>query len=195
MQNDDSEKQQFKYWFKRALSLLNREPQNIKELVHLLKDMETHHVISTETVNMMEKIALLSETKVANVMVPEHRMVTISDDANFDTALAIIIESGHSRFPVINRKRNEVRGILLAKDLSRFVALDKRKHFSLSAVLRKASFIGENKPLDVLLRDFRKTRNHLAVVLDQYGKIAGLVTLEDVLEQIVGNISDEYDVE
>ena len=195
MQNGDSAKQQLKYWFKRAVSLLNREPQNIKELVGLLKDMETHQVISTDTVRMMEKIALLSETKVANVMIPEHRMVTISDDANFDTVLAIIIESGHSRFPVINRKKNEVRGILLAKDLSRFVPLEKRKHFSLSAVLRKASFIGENKPLDVLLHDFRKTRHHLAVVLDQYGKIAGLVTLEDVLEQIVGNISDEYDVE
>jgi len=191
MTSDDNSQTRLKYWFKRAISLINREPQNLKELLTLIKDMEAHHVIQPDILLMMEKIALLSETKVADVMVPGHKMVTINDDATFDAAIAIIIESGHSRFPVINRKSNEVRGILLAKDLLRYI--DKSKQFSLTSIIRKTSFIGENKPLDVLLRDFRKTRNHLAVVVDQYSAIAGLVTLEDVLEQIVGNISDEYD--
>lgn len=184
-----------KYWFKRAVSLLNREPQTTSELLTLLKDMEAHHVIKSETLIMMERIALLSETKVADVMVPRDDMVTINDDAHFESVLAIINESGHSRFPVLHKKGKEIRGILLAKDLLRYVPEDKHKSFSVPLILRKASFIGENKPLDVLLRDFRKTRNHLAVVVDQYSAIAGLVTLEDVLEQIVGNIHDEHDSE
>lgn len=182
-----------RYWFKRAISMLNREPQTINELVAIMKDMEADHLLKPDILIMMERIATLTDTIVADVMVARHEMVTLNDDATFDTVLSIINESGHSRFPVINKKKNEVRGILLAKDLLRYVQDDKRKSFVLSKVVRPVSFMGENKPLDALLRDFRQKRNHLAIVLDQYGAIAGLVTLEDVLEQIVGNIHDEHD--
>ena len=191
--DDDSAKSRLKYWFRRALSLLNRDPQNIKELISILKDMRTDHLVKPDILIMMERIATLAEMKVADVMVPYHEMTTINDDVHFDAVLATIIESGHSRFPVINKRKNEIRGILLAKDLLRYVQDDKRKSFVLSKVVRPVSLMGENKPLDTLLRDFRHTRNHLAIVLDQYGAIAGLVTLEDVLEQIVGNIHDEHD--
>lgn len=184
-----------KYWFKRALSLLNREPQNINELVSIMKDMEEDDVIKPDILRMMERIAKLTDTKVADVMVARSEMVTISNEASFDLVISIVNDSGHSRFPVINKKKNEILGILLAKDLIRYVPDEKRKQFVLSEVLRPVSCIGENKPLDTLLRDFKRTRNHLAIVLDQYSAIAGLVTLEDVLEQIVGDIHDEYDDE
>jgi magnesium and cobalt transporter len=195
--NNDEQppKLRLKYWFKRALSLLNREPQNINELITIMKEMEGEHILKPDILIMMERIATLTDTKVSDVMVPRHDMITINDDANFDTALSIIIESSHSRYPVLNKKKNEVLGILLAKDLLRYVPLEKRKSFVLSKVVRPVSLMGENKPLDALLRDFRHTRNHLAIVLNQYGAVAGLVTLEDVLEQIVGNIHDEHDDE
>lgn len=195
--NDDEEapKLKVKFWFKKAMSLLNREPQNIKELITIMKDMEEDEIIKPDILAMMERIAHLTETKVSDVMIQHQDMVTINDDANFDAIIAIINESGHSRFPVINKKKHEIPGILIAKDMLRYLPEDKRKLFKIASVLRPVSFIGENKPLDALLRDFRHTRNHLAIVLDQYEEIVGLVTLEDVLEQIVGNINDEHDDE
>lgn len=186
-------KLRLKYWFKRALSLLNREPQNINELIDVMKDMQGHDIIKADILNMMQRIAILSETKVADVMLERSKMITITADANFETVLSIVTEAEHSRYPVFNKGQTEVIGILLAKDLLDYFAPAKRPTFSLQSILRSPAFIGENKPLDILLRDFRKGKNHLAIVLDQYEEVAGLVTLEDVLEQIVGNISDEHD--
>lgn len=120
-------------------------------------------------------------------------MVTIPIDASYDAVVSVVNDTRHSHFPVLSKDQREVAGVLLAKDLLRFVSPETRKNLSLAAIIRPPAFIAENKPLDVLLRDFKATRNHLAIVIDQYDAIIGLVTLEDVLKEIVGEIEDEYD--
>jgi magnesium and cobalt transporter len=143
---------------------------------------------------MVEGAFQVSEMQVRDVMVPRSQMVVVERDAPFDDVLATVIESGHSRFPVIGESRDEVVGTLLAKDLLPYLAGDREAAFNIRDTLRPAVFVPESKRLNVLLRDFRSTRNHMAIVVDEYGGVAGLVTIEDVLEQIVGDIDDEYDI-
>ncbi len=142
---------------------------------------------------MMEGALDVSEMQVRDVMIPRSQMVVVHEDSDLDSCLPLILESGHSRFPVIGEDKDEVEGILLAKDLLHHFG-NGGNEFDLSKVLRPAAIIPESKRLNVLLRDFRASRNHMAIVVDEYGGVAGLVTIEDVLEEIVGEIDDEHDI-
>jgi magnesium and cobalt transporter len=137
----------------------------------------------------------VSETQVRDVMVPRSQMVVIDIEEEFDDILAVIIESGHSRFPVIGEDRDEILGVLLAKDLLRYFGKDEAGSVPLLELLRPAAVIPESKRLNALLKEFRDSHNHMAIVVDEYGGVAGLLTIEDVLEEIVGEIDDEHDQE
>ncbi len=137
----------------------------------------------------------VSETQVRDVMVPRSQMVVIDIEEDFDDTLAKIVESGHSRFPVIGEDRDEILGILLAKDLLRHFGSDQAKDITIRKLLRPAAVIPESKRLNALLKEFRASHNHMAIVVDEYGGVAGLLTIEDVLEEIVGEIDDEHDQE
>ena len=151
--------------------------------------------LDAEEKSMLSGVLEVSETQVREVMVPRSQMVVIDIERSFDDILALIVESGHSRFPVIGEDRDEVLGILLAKDLLRYFGSDEAKELTIQKLLRPAAVIPESKRLKALLREFRASHNHMAIVVDEYGGIAGLLTIEDVLEEIVGEIDDEHDQE
>lgn len=180
-------------WLERLTHVLSREPQDREELVEVLRDAATRKILNTEALAMMEGALQVAEMQVREIMIPRAQMVVIAQDASAKELLPIVTESQHSRFPVIGENRDEVVGILLAKDLLRF-SFAGQETFDISQILRPAVFIPESKRLNVLLREFRLTRNHMAIVVDEYGGVAGLVTIEDVLEQIVGEIEDESDI-
>ncbi len=181
-------------WLERLGHALLGEPRDRQELIELLRDAEQRRLLDPDVLAMVEGAFQVSEMQVRDVMVPRAQMVVVERDAPFETILAGVIESGHSRFPVIGESRDEVVGILLAKDLLPHLAQTRPGPFNIREWLRPAVFVPESKRLNVLLRDFRSTRNHMAIVVDEYGGVAGLATIEDVLEQIVGDIDDEYDV-
>ncbi len=165
-------------------------------LTDVLREAEAEAVIDADTVAMMEGALAVSEAHVADIMVPRAEIVAIDEDQQPADFLAAVIESGHSRFPMFDDKHEKVIGILLAKDLLRLVAPDADDSPApLKDMLRPAVFVPESKRLSVLLREFRSNRNHLAIVVDEYGEVSGLVSIEDVLEQIVGEIGDETDVD
>ncbi|MGI9247379.1 MAG: HlyC/CorC family transporter [Woeseiaceae bacterium] len=151
--------------------------------------------LDAEEKSMLSGVLEVSETQVREVMVPRSQMVVIDIEDEFDEILAMIIESGHSRFPVIGEDRDEILGILLAKDLLRYFGRDAAKEVTIQKLLRPASVIPESKRLNALLKEFRASHNHMAIVVDEYGGVAGLLTIEDVLEEIVGEIDDEHDHE
>lgn len=151
--------------------------------------------LDAEEKSMLFGVLEVSETQVRDVMVPRSQMVVIDIEQEFDEILALIVESGHSRFPVIGADRDEVLGILLAKDLLRYFGSDAAKEITIQKVLRPAAVIPESKRLNALLKEFRASHNHMAIVVDEYGGVAGLLTIEDVLEEIVGEIDDEHDHE
>lgn len=144
---------------------------------------------------MMEGVLLVSEMQVRDIMVPRSKMVVVLEDMDFKEYLPVIVESGHSRFPMMDDKHEHVMGILLAKDMLACIAEDGIEDFNVRDVLRQPIFVPESKRLNILLAEFRRSRNHMAIVIDEYGGIAGLVTIEDVIEQIVGEIDDEHDLE
>jgi magnesium and cobalt transporter len=144
---------------------------------------------------MIESVLQVSEMQVRDVMIPKAQMVVVEHDSPLDILLPLVIESGHSRFPILDHTRDDIIGILLAKDLLRHCYNKDTAEFNISDVSRPAVFVPQSKRLDILLREFRINRNHMAVVIDEYGHVSGLVTIEDVLEQIVGEIEDEYDVD
>ena len=178
-------------WLERLSTLLLREPEDREELVALLHSAFERNLLDAEALAMIEGVLEVSELAVRDVMVPRSQMDVVSVDDAVETFLPYVMETAHSRFPVIGDSKDEVLGILLAKDLLSYFA--DRDAFDLRDSLRPAVFIPESKRLNVLLREFRQTRNHMAIVVDEYGGVAGLVTIEDVLEQIVGDIEDEYD--
>jgi magnesium and cobalt transporter len=145
--------------------------------------------------SMLEGVLEVSEMQVRDITVPRSQMVVIQREDRPEKILAVVIESGHSRFPVIGEDKDDIVGILLAKDLLRFFVQGDGQHFDIRECLRPAVFIPESKRLSVLLQEFRNNHNHMAIVVDEYGGVSGLVTIEDVLEQIVGDIGDEYDVD
>jgi magnesium and cobalt transporter len=151
--------------------------------------------LDAEEKSMLSGVLEVSETQVREVMVPRSQMVVIDIGQEFDEILALIVESGHSRFPVIGEDRDEVLGILLAKDLLRYFGSDMAKEVTIQKLLRPAAVIPESKRLNALLKEFRASHNHMAIVVDEYGGVAGLLTIEDVLEEIVGEIDDEHDHE
>ncbi len=164
-----------------------------EELIGMLRLAARRHVIEPDAMDMIEGVFLVSEMQVRDIMVPRSQMVVLERDVSPEECLPIMNEHGYSRYPVISNDRDNVIGILLAKDLLRYFDQGQRERFVLKDTLREAIYIPESKRLNVLLSDFRSKRNHMAIVMNEYGGVAGLVTIEDVLEQIVGEIQDEYD--
>lgn len=179
-------------WLDRIGAALSGEPTTREDLVELLRDVQADGLIGPDTLRMMEGAIAVADLTVADVMVPRAQMVALPVDGRFLELMRQVVESGHSRFPVHGEDKDEILGILLAKDLLRGVVADNGPG-SIRELLRPAVLIPESKKLDVLLREFRQSRNHMAIVIDEYGGVAGLVTIEDVLEQIVGEIDDEHD--
>jgi len=170
-------------------------PQSSQELIEVLQASEKSDLLDMDALNMIEGVMQVSEIQVRDIMIPRSHMVVLEENTAYENMLPVVNESGHSRFPVIGESRDEIEGVLLAKDLLRYVDVELRKEFDIKDVLRKAVFVPESKRLNVLLKEFRASRNHMAMVVDEYGGVAGLVTIEDVLEQIVGEIDDEHDIE
>ncbi len=165
------------------------------ELLQALKEAEESHVIDSHSRSIIEGTMQLENMEVRDIMVPKSKMVTIEYSADTKEMIDIMIKSAHSRFPIIDSKKHKIQGIILAKDLLSYLAGDKRNEFNYKEYLRNAILVPESKTLGALLRDFQQKKSHMAIVMDEYGEIAGLVTLEDVLEQIVGEIEDEHDLE
>jgi magnesium and cobalt transporter len=174
----------------RLSSMLLREPEDRDQLVALLHSAFERRLLDAEALAMIEGVLQVSETQVRDVMLPRSQMDMIDVAENPEKFIPFVIEKAHSRFPVFEDNRDNVIGILLAKDLLRFYA---EEEFNVREMLRPAVFVPEAKRLNVLLREFRANRNHIAIVVDEYGGISGLITIEDVIEQIVGDIEDEYD--
>jgi magnesium and cobalt transporter len=179
-------------WFDRISSALSGEPSTREDLVELLRDAQNDGLIEADTLRMMEGAIAVSDMTVGDVMISRSQMVSLPAETRFLDLMKMVVESGHSRFPVHGEDRDEVLGVLLAKDLLRGVVSDNGPA-SIHELLRPALLIPASKPLDVLLREFRQSRNHMAIVIDEHGGVAGLITIEDVLEQIVGEIDDEHD--
>ena len=175
----------------RLSTLLMREPEDREQLVTLLHSAYERDLLDSDALSMIEGVLQVSELQVRDIMVPRPQMDVIDVNETPDRFIPHVIATAHSRFPVIDKDRDDVIGILLAKDLLRYYAGE--EEFKVRDMLRPAVFVPESKRLNVLLREFRANRNHMAIVVDEYGGVAGLVTIEDVLEQIVGDIEDEYD--
>jgi len=182
-------------WLERIGQILQSEPRDKEELLQLLNDAQQRALLDHDAVSMIEGVMEVSEMQVRDIMVPRSQMEVIERDAKLADFLPVIIDSSHSRFPVIGESRDEVVGIILAKDLLPFVSHGDGAEFNIREILRPAMIVPESKRLNVLLREFQTSRNHMAIVVDEYGGVAGLVTIEDVLEQIVGEIEDEHDVD
>jgi magnesium and cobalt transporter len=179
-------------WLDRLSSAISGEPSTQEDLIELLRDVHADDVIDADTLRIMEGAVAISGLSVGDIMVPRAQMVALPVDGKFLVLMKQVVESGHSRFPVHGEDKDEILGILLAKDLLRGVVADNGPG-SIRELLRPAVLVPESKRLDILLREFRQSRNHMAIVIDEYGGVAGLVTIEDVLEQIVGKIDDEHD--
>ena len=179
--------------FTRLFSAIGKKKDERSRLLESLKESQQKGLIDMDALIMIEGVFQVSEMRVRDIMVPRSHMVVLQKDQSIEKMLSIVSSSGHSRFPVIDEGLDEIVGILLAKDLAHYSDEASRKSFELKDILRSAVFVPESKRLNVLLKDFRTSRNHMAVVIDEYSGAAGLVTIEDVLEQIVGEIDDEHD--
>jgi len=177
-------------FLERLTSWLSREPDNREELLELLHAAYENNLLDADALAMIEGVMQVSEMQVREIMIPRAQMDVVDINDPRDELLPYVIETAHSRFPAVDGERDNVIGILLAKDLLRSFT---EEDLNLRDQLRPAIFIPESKRLNVLLKEFRASRNHIAIVVDEYGGVAGLVTIEDVLEQIVGDIEDEYD--
>jgi len=175
----------------RLTALLTREPENREELLDILRGAFERHLLDADALSMIEGVLAVSEATVREIMIPRAQMDCVSIEDEVPAFIPVVVETRHSRFPVIGESKDDVIGILLAKDLLNYYA--NPEGFTLRDTLRPAVFVPESKRLNVLLREFRANRNHIAIVVDEYGGVSGLVTIEDVLEQIVGDIEDEYD--
>ena len=177
-------------WLERLSNFLLREPEDREQLIELLHTAYENSLLDADALSMIEGVLQVSEMQVRDVMIPRSQMDVIDITDPPEKFIPFVIETAHSRFPVIEENKDDVIGILLAKDLLRYYA---GEDFEVRDMLRPAVFIPESKRLNVLLKEFRSNRNHIAIVVDEYGGVAGMVTIEDVLEQIVGDIEDEYD--
>ncbi|MEP7276495.1 MAG: transporter associated domain-containing protein [Betaproteobacteria bacterium] len=175
----------------RLTALLTREPEDREDLLDLMRGAYERRLLDADALSMIEGVLAVSEATVRDIMIPRAQMDCVSIDDDPPEFLPLILETKHSRFPVIGESKDDVTGILLAKELLNYYA--NPEGFVLRDTLRPAVFVPESKRLNVLLREFRANRNHIAIVVDEYGGVSGLVTIEDVLEQIVGDIEDEYD--
>jgi len=193
MSEDPPSRPSHRTWFARLTQALSGEPQSREELIEELRQAQANGLLTNDTLSMVEGAIKVAELTVADVMVPRAQTVFLPIDASQDDILKIVIESGHSRFPVHDGDKDEILGILLAKDLLKCLA--RGGPCDIRQLLRPVAMIPESKRLNILLKEFRLSRNHMAIVVDEYGGVAGLVTIEDVLEQIVGDIDDEHDID
>lgn len=182
-------------WLKRITQSFSGEPQDRAELLAVLREAGERGLIDSEALTMLEGVLEVGDIQVRDIMIPRAQMVCVRREDPSSTIMPIVVESGHSRFPVMDGDRDDIVGILLAKDLLRLSISDENERFDIREYMRPAVFVPESKRLNVLLKDFRRNRHHMAIVVDEYGGVSGLVTIEDVMEQIVGEIDDEFDVE
>ncbi len=178
-------------FFERLISRLSGEPDSAEDVVNLLRQAHEQEVFDADTLFRLEKVLDFAELEVRDAMITRSQMNVIKENDGIDRIVAYIIETSHSRFPVISGDKDEVLGILHAKDLLKFMA--NPEQFNLQNILRPAVFVPEGKSLNSLLKELREQRNHMAIVIDEYGGVSGLVTIEDIIEQIVGDIEDEFD--
>lgn len=183
-----------KSWLDKLKNSISGEPRSKEELVSVITDAEQNEIIDPQTREMIEGVIGVNEMRVRDIMIPRAQMTTIDVEQKVEEFLPVMLESAHSRFPVISEDKDHIEGILLAKDLLAF-AFNAEKEFNLRDILRPAVIVPESKRVDVLLKEFRQQRYHMAIVVDEYGGVSGLVTIEDILEIIVGEIEDEYDTE
>src|SRR5271154_1452065 len=181
-------------WLKRITQSMSGEPRDLAELIEDLREASERGLFDGDALVMLEGVLAVADMQVRDIMVPRSQMVFVERDESPDTLVELVVESGHSRFPVIGEDRDQIVGILLAKDLLRLQSAGD-EDFQIREYMRPAVFVPESKRLNVLLKEFRRSRNHMAIVVDEYGGVAGLCTIEDVIEQIVGDIDDEFDVE
>jgi len=184
-----------KTWLDRLGQVFLGEPKDREELVEILQDAEARNLFDASALAMIEGVLQVSELQVRDIMIPRSQMVVVEEEWSVQEMLPTIIESAHSRFPCIGDSRDEVVGVLLAKDLLRYLVEGNSDEFYIKDILRSALIVPESKRLNILLEEFRNSRNHMAIIVDEYGGVSGLVTIEDVLEQIVGDISDEHDLD
>lgn len=180
-------------WLDKITQAFAHEPRNRQELLELLREAHANKLLDSEALSIVEGAIQVADLQVRDIMIPRSQMISIKSTQKPADFLPAIIDAAHSRYPVIGESLDDIMGILLAKDLLPLILHDQNHTFSIKDLLRPATFVPESKRLNVLLREFRANRNHMAIVIDEYGGVAGLVTIEDVLEQIVGDIEDEYD--
>jgi magnesium and cobalt transporter len=180
-----------KSWIEKILHLLTGELQDQEDLLEVLREAREKRLLDNDALIMIEGVLQVSQLRVRDIMIPRVQMVVVPKEAELETIFPLVIESGHSRYPVIDGDRSKVVGVLLIKDLLAHIL--KNKHLTVQDVMRPASVVPESKRLNVLLKELRTNGNHMAIVVDEYGQTAGCVSIEDVLEQIVGEIEDEHD--
>ena len=184
-----------KTWLEKITQAFAHEPKNRQELLEILREAHQNKLLDSEALAIVEGAIQVADLQVRDIMVPRSQVISIKADQSPREFLPAIIGAAHSRYPVVGESLDEVIGVLLAKDLLPLILKDEHHSFDIKDLLRPATFVPESKRLNVLLREFRANHNHMAIVIDEYGGVAGLVTIEDVLEQIVGDIEDEHDVE
>lgn len=192
--SENDRNDQSKSWLEKLSMAFINEPTSRDELISLLRSAQQRELLDDEALSIIEGAMTVSKMKTREIMVPRSQVVFVQLDMTPEEFLPLIIDSGHSRFPVLDDGPDRVVGILMAKDLLPLALNRNRIRFNIRDILRNCTAIPESKPVDVLLQDFREKRNHIAVVYDEYANISGIVTIEDVLEQIIGDIEDEYDI-
>lgn len=196
MNDDNSSKPPTgKRWFERLSQAFSDEPESLQDIMDILRDAERRDVLDADSLSIIEGAVQVTDMQVREVMIPRSQMITVKSTQSPEEYINEIIESAHSRFPVIGDSTDDVLGILLAKDLLPLALRGSIKKRDITELLRPATIVPESKRLNQLLKEFKQNRNHMAVVVDEYGGISGLITIEDVLEQIVGEIEDEHDFE
>jgi magnesium and cobalt transporter len=182
-------------WIRKLGRAVSGEAQDRDDLVELMRQALVRGLIDADALQMLEGVLGVADLQVRDIMVPRAQMVAVRRDDPPEKLLPVIVESGHSRFPVVDDDRDDIVGILLAKDELRIFASNRQQDFDIREFMRPAVVVPESKRVNVLLKEFRRNRNHMAIVIDEYGGVSGLVTIEDAIEQIVGDIDDEFDVE
>ncbi len=195
MSEDSSQDAPQRNWLARVSDLFSAEPTSLQELTDMLRDAADRNLLDVEALNIMFGALGVADMQVRDIMVPRSQLICVRAGEKPEAFLPTIIESKHSRFPVIGEDMDDVRGILHAKDMLPLLLEDDWSDFDIKDCMRDAVVVPESKRLNVLLQDFRANRNHMAIVVDEYGHISGAVTIEDIIEQIVGDIEDEYDVD
>lgn len=187
--------QKSKSWLERIAQIFSDEPTDTKGLLEMLRNAEQDKVLDSDALSIIEGALQVSSMQVREIMIPRSQLVTVSTKLSPREIIEHVAAESHSRYPVVGESIDNVLGILLAKDLLSLMLQDNTDKFSIKDIVRPATFVPESKRLNVLLKEFRETRHHMAIVIDEYGSVCGAVTIEDVLEQIVGEIEDEYDVD